>query len=152
MRRVTAAPSFWALSFCGWVLRQSAQRKETSDLDEMWEQIFLYFCLDLGVSVYLCPSSGEAGRGNFEAEKELKSMSKAASDSQNRDKIDPKSFATSSDIRDGNHQKGYHPALRGPCASILGARWEPSWTPKGAKSTQRPSKIEAKTVQDGIDM
>ena len=34
----------------------------------------------------------------------------------------------------------------------LGANLEPSWAPRGTKSTPRPSKIEARTAQDSLDM
>ena len=42
--------------------------------------------------------------------------------------------------------------LLGGSGSLLGAKLEPRWTPRGAKSTPRPPKIEAKTVQDSLDM
>ena len=41
---------------------------------------------------------------------------------------------------------------RAALGAILDAKLEPRWTPRGRKSTPRPSKIEAKTVQDGLDM
>ena len=43
-------------------------------------------------------------------------------------------------------------ALLGTSGAILAAKLEPRWTPRGAKSSPRPSKIEAKTVQDSLDM
>ena len=42
--------------------------------------------------------------------------------------------------------------LLGGSGSLLGAKLELKLTPRGAKSSPRPSKIEAKTVQDGLDM
>ena len=36
--------------------------------------------------------------------------------------------------------------------AILDAKLEPRWTPRGAKSAPRPPKIEAKTVQDSLNM
>jgi len=41
---------------------------------------------------------------------------------------------------------------RAALGAILDAKLEPRWTPRVTKSTPRPSKIEAKTVQDGLDM
>ena len=43
-------------------------------------------------------------------------------------------------------------ALLGSSGALLGAKLEPRWSPKGATSTPRPPKIEAKTVQDSLDM
>ena len=43
-------------------------------------------------------------------------------------------------------------ALLGCSGALLGAKLEPSWSPKGATSTPRPPNIEAKKVQDGLDM
>ena len=43
-------------------------------------------------------------------------------------------------------------AAPGPSWALLGAKLEPRWSPKGATSTPRPPKIEAKTVQDSLDM
>ena len=42
--------------------------------------------------------------------------------------------------------------LLGGSGSLLGAKLEPRWTLRGTKSTPRPSKIEAKTAQDSLDM
>ena len=42
--------------------------------------------------------------------------------------------------------------LLGGSGSLLGAKLEPRWTPRGTTSTPRPSKIEAKMVQDSLDM
>mgnify|MGYP007045462746 CR=1 FL=1 len=40
----------------------------------------------------------------------------------------------------------------GGSGAFLGAKLEPRWTPRGTKSTPRPSKIEAKTVQNDVNM
>ena len=42
--------------------------------------------------------------------------------------------------------------LLGCFGALLGAKLEPSWSPRGATSTPRQPKIEAKTVHDGISM
>ena len=42
--------------------------------------------------------------------------------------------------------------LLGGSGSLLGAKLEPRWTLKGTKSTPRPSKIEAKTVQNYVNI
>ena len=42
--------------------------------------------------------------------------------------------------------------LLGGSGSLLGAKVELKLTPRGAKSSSRPSKIVAKTVQDGLDI
>ena len=43
-------------------------------------------------------------------------------------------------------------AFLGCSGALLDAKLEPSWAPRGTKSTPRASKIEAKTVQDALDM
>ena len=42
--------------------------------------------------------------------------------------------------------------LLGGSGSLLGAKLEPRWTLRGTKSTPRPSKIEAKTVQNDVNI
>ena len=42
--------------------------------------------------------------------------------------------------------------LLGGSGSLLGANLEPRWTLRGTKSTPRPSKIEAKTVQNDVNI
>ena len=43
-------------------------------------------------------------------------------------------------------------ALLGGSVAFLGVKLEPRWTPRGTKSTPRPSKIEAKTVQNDFNI
>ena len=42
--------------------------------------------------------------------------------------------------------------LLGGSGSLLGAKLEPRWTLRGTKSTPRPSKIEAKRVQNDVNI